>query len=103
MKLDPAYGSIQAFIEPLLNEAQNLHAIRTDIVHSQCQGTNFSEEIIFGKSYHRRRDQPVSYTETRYPIREIENASDQMDKLQTALISQLTALRLLHSTGLCNG
>lgn len=100
MKLDPEYEPIQAVIEPLLENAQRLHAIRTDIVHSLCQGTSIYGEIIFGKSDHRRKDRPVSYTETRYTINDIENAGDAMDQLQVALISQFIALRLLESSNI---
>lgn len=96
MKLDAAYATIQAAVELLLVKAEALHTQRTDIVHSRCQGTNLSGEIIFGKSDHRRkRVPPVSYTETQYTIEQIENAADEMLQLQTALISQFTALRTL--------
>jgi hypothetical protein len=90
LKLDPANADILDAIRPLLGRAKELHAIRVDVVHCLCQGTNLDGEMMFGKSDQKRG---VAYTETRHTIAQIESAADDMRSLRAALEPLFTTLR----------
>ena len=90
LKLNPANGDILDLIRPLLGRAKELHAIRVDIVHCICQGTDLNGHMIFGKSDQKRG---VAYTETRYTIVQIESAAADMRSVRAALEPLFTTLR----------
>ncbi len=92
IKKEPQHILLAEALTPLFVKAKSLHTIRTDIVHSICQGTNNSDEIIFGKSDQKRG---VAYTETRYSITQLETAAGEMRSLRVAFEPIFTALRAM--------
>lgn len=88
----PARNAIYATITPLITEAKRLHAIRSNVVHCLCQGTNINGELMLGKSDQRRG---VAYTQTTYTLDMIEQAADQMCELRPALDGVFITLKLL--------
>ena len=82
MKLDPAHAGLLDLLRPLLGKAKELHAIRTDVVHGICQGTDINGVLMFGKSEHKRG---VAYTQTRYTLEQIEQAAEAMRQVQSEM------------------
>ena len=92
IKLDPAHAGLADMLRPLLGKAKELHMVRTDVVHSLCQGTDIGGVLVFGKSEHKRG---VAYTEVRYTVNEIERAADEMRQLRAEMSDIFSALRTL--------
>lgn len=92
VKLDSAHAGLAAMLSPLLGKAKELHAVRTDVVHSLCQGTDIDGVLVFGKSDQKRG---VAYTEVRYAVAKIELAADEMRQLRAEMEDIFLALRTL--------
>ena len=90
LKLDPANADLLDLARPLFGRAKELHALRVDVVHCICQGTDLNGTMIFGRSDQKRG---VSYTETRHSIAQIETSADEMCSLQDSLRAIFSTLR----------
>ena len=90
LKIDPANADLLDLARPLLGRAKELHALRVDVVHCVCQGTDQSGDMKFGRSDQKRG---VSYMETRHSIAQIEAAADEMCSICVSLHGIFSTLR----------
>ena len=92
LRTDARFSGIADDLRPVLGRSKELHTIRTDVVHSICQGTNLEGFLIFGKSNQRKG---IAYSETRHSILEIEAAAQEMRLLRERLEKPFQSLRAL--------
>jgi hypothetical protein len=81
------------FIRPTLGRALTLHHLRSWVVHSICQGTNLSGDVMFGMSDQRRKVRPTSYTATAIPAGELESAVVEMRNMPPVIFECHVMLR----------
>lgn len=75
LRREPALEDMRTRLRPYIGRAKELHAIRTNVVHSYFQGQHIDGSLMFGRSDQKRG---VAFTSNNYQRAELENVTDEL-------------------------